>query len=185
MTDAALPSQARIRPRPSRRAAVLTSLASAAIVAALASNRLHPLVLLNTTPSEPLGLYTATLEPIRVGAIVAFRAPAAAFPYADRKLSYLHRTPMLKAVAAGPGDRVCTTSDRLVINGEDRAPIASLDGEGRALPRWMGCRRLSPDELFVFSIRVPNSFDSRYFGPVRRDAVVGVFQPVATGAGRA
>ena len=185
MTAAALPLQARIRPRPPRRTAVLTSLAGAVIVAALASNPLHPFVLLNTTPSEPPGLYTAALAPIRVGVIIAFRTPEAAFPYADRRLSYLHRTPMLKAVAAGPGDDVCAASDRLVINGQDRAPIASRDGEGRALPRWTGCRRLGPDELFVFSTRVPNSFDSRYFGPVRRDAVVGVFQPVVTGARKA
>jgi conjugative transfer signal peptidase TraF len=92
---------------------------------------------------------------------------------------------MLKAVAAGPGDSVCTAADHLVINGRDLAPIASRDGEGRALPRWTACRQLGPDELFVFSARVPNSFDSRYFGPVSRTAVMGVFNPLLTRQERA
>ena len=185
MIDAAVLPQPRVRPRRPRHSAVGLTLAAAAVFAALASNPLHPLVLLNTTPSEPPGIYAAMPTPIRVGAIVAFKTPAAAFPYADRKLGYLHRTPMLKAVAAGPGDRVCAATGRLLINGQDRAPIVSQDGEGRALPRWTGCRRLGPDELFVFSARVPNSFDSRYFGPVARDAVVGVFQLIVPSEDRA
>jgi type IV secretory pathway protease TraF len=31
------------------------------------------------------------------------------------------------------------------------------------------------DELFVFSDRVPNSLDSRYFGPVSTRQVLGVY----------
>ena len=46
------------------------------------------------------------------------------------------------------------------------------------LPRWNGCRRLHNGEVFVFSDRIPNSFDSRYFGPVNRAEIVGVFRPV-------
>jgi type IV secretory pathway protease TraF len=169
MIDAAvLPKPRASRPQ-SRRSAIALALAGCAALAALATNPLHPLVLLNTTPSEPPGLYAAMPAPIRVGAIVAFKAPAAAFPYADLRLGYLHRTPMLKAVAAGPGDRVCAATGRLVINGQDRAPIVAKDR----------------DELFVFSARVPNSFDSRYFGPVAKDAVVGVFQLITPGEGRA
>ncbi len=185
MTDAARRSNRHRSLRRVRSAIVWPFVAGLAAVAALATNPLHPLVLLNTTPSEPPGLYAASTAPIRVGAIIAFKAPAAAFPYADRKLGYLHRTSMLKAVAAGPGDRVCAAMDRMVINGQDRAPIATSDGEGRALPRWAGCRQLGPDELFVFSARVPNSFDSRYFGPVSRATVVGVFQPLLTEGERA
>ena len=178
MIDAALRLRPRLRFRRSRRPIVAPSLAGIAILATLVTNPLHPVVLFNATPSEPPGLYAASLAPIRVGQMVAFKAPLAAFPYADRRLAYLHHTLMLKAVAAGPGDRVCVASNRLVINGQDRAPIAVTDGEGRALPRWLGCRKLGPDELFVFSTRVPNSFDSRYFGPVSRTSVVGVFQPL-------
>jgi conjugative transfer signal peptidase TraF len=138
-----------------------------------------PQILINTTPSEPPGLYMkAGTAPAR-GRIVAFIAPAGAFPYADRRLSYLHRVPLLKAVAAGPGDLVCTLNGRLEIEGRARAPIAQSDRQGFALPHWSACRRLTADELFVFSDRVPNSFDSRYFGPVNRRAVLGVYAPLA------
>jgi conjugative transfer signal peptidase TraF len=154
----------------------LFALAVATIAATLAIGR--PWLLSNTTPSEPPGLYLGTWQPPKVGRIVAFHAPAAAFPYADTHMGYLRRVPLLKAVAAGPGDHVCTTSGRLVINGEDRAPIARVDGAGRALPRWSGCRVLGNDEFFVFSDRVRNSFDSRYYGPVPRAALLGVYVPL-------
>lgn len=154
---------------------------AAAVVVPTAGSALsgaRPWVLINTTPSEPPGLYLRTNAPPAVGRLIAFPAPAAAFPYADGHLAYLHRVPLLKAVGAAPGDRVCTTSGRLVINGQDRAAIANRDGEGRALPRWRACRTIGADELFVFSNRVANSFDSRYFGPVRRSAYVAVYTPL-------
>ncbi|HEX4182976.1 MAG TPA: nucleotidyl transferase AbiEii/AbiGii toxin family protein [Caulobacteraceae bacterium] len=138
----------------------------------------QPLILFNTTPSEPAGLYLASPIPISVGQIVAFRAPSGAFPYADGHLAFLHRVPLLKAVAARGGDAVCTVTGRLTINGRDRGPIASRDSRGVALPRWRGCRALEPGEVFVFSNRVPNSFDSRYFGPVSVHAVIGVYRPL-------
>ena len=135
-----------------------------------------PQILINHTPSEPLGPYWRIHTPPAVGALVAFKAPPAAFPYADQRLSYLRGELMLKAVAAGPGDRVCTTGASLAINGVMRGRIVERDGQGRRLPRWRGCRRLQPGELFVFSNRVPNSFDSRYFGPISVRSVTGVYR---------
>lgn len=143
----------------------------------------RPWLLANATPSEPPGLYIGWAGRPTVGSLVAFRAPPAAFPYADLRLKELHRVPLLKGVAAGPGDTVCTTSGRLVINGHDRAPIAQADRQGRALPRWRGCRPLGAEELFAFSDRVPNSFDSRYFGPVAQSAVLGVYRPLLVAQG--
>lgn len=158
--------------------AIAAGLLAVGLAALAALSQGGPVLLANTTASEPKGLYVRRFAPVRVGALIAFATPAPAFPYADYRLGYLRTRPLLKAVAAGPGDLVCTASGRLVINGADRAAIARVDGEGRALPRWNGCRRLGADELFAFSDRVPNSFDSRYFGPVSRGAVIGVFRPL-------
>ena len=146
-------------------------------VGALAAAK--PTLLLNRSPSEPPGLYVRAGRDLGVGSIIAFRTPSAAFPYADLSMAYLHHRPLLKAVAAGPGDRVCTTDGELIINGRAMAPIATRDRQGRALPRWQGCRRMTQDELFVFSARVPNSFDSRYYGPVHRTDVLGSYRWVA------
>jgi conjugative transfer signal peptidase TraF len=161
-------------------------LAFAAAVSALALGgafSARPFLLFNTTPSEPTGLYVETPDRPADGRLVAFKAPAAAFPYADGRLAYLRHTTLLKAVAASAGEDVCTLAGRLRINGRDRAPIAAHDGFGVELPHWSGCRRLAANELFVFSDRVPNSFDSRYFGPVDRSAVVGVYAPIFKGRG--
>jgi conjugative transfer signal peptidase TraF len=164
------------------RPAVVALFAAAAGVAALATGSLFiragqgPDLLLNGSPSEPPGLYLRAQGPARAGAIIAFRTPAAAFPYADRHMPYLHQRPLLKAVAAIAGDEVCTHGDTLAINGIARAAIQTRDQEGGVLPHWSGCRSLRADELFVFSARVPNSFDSRYYGPVNQRAVLGVYR---------
>lgn len=143
-------------------------------------------LLVNASPSEPEGLYLRVHDgELRREALVAFLAPPAAFPYADRQMSYLHRTPILKAVGAIPGDVVCASGGELWINGKRRAKIAAIDRNGRALPRWLGCRRLRAGEVFTFSDRVPNSFDSRYFGPIATD-FAKPYRPLATvnGIGR-
>ncbi len=155
-----------------------TLLGLAALVSVGTITATAPELLVNTTPSEPPGLYLRSGRAPTPGRLVAFLAPAAAFPYADRRLSYLHQVPLLKAVAAGSGDLVCTLHAQLEIYGKARAPIVQADRQGVALPHWNACRRLTADELFVFSDRVPNSFDSRYFGPVRRSAVLGVYVPL-------
>jgi conjugative transfer signal peptidase TraF len=168
-------------PTPPPRIAGWGPIAGVGIAVAIALTSLlatAPQVLINTTASEPEGLYRRIGAPAGVGRLVAFKAPAAAFPYADAHLAYLRQVPMLKAVAAGPGDQVCARDGRLVIAGRDRGPIAWADREGRALPHWNGCRRLAASELFVFSARVPNSFDSRYFGPIDRQDVLGVYTPL-------
>jgi conjugative transfer signal peptidase TraF len=157
----------RRRPRRAKTLAVV-GLASLAVVTLLALARDHRgLVLMNDTPSEPPGLYVrAAHDPIRPGTIIAFLAPPPAFPYADRRARFLHTTPIIKAVAAVAGDEVCTTAGVLTINGVRRAPIRARDSQGYTLPHWTACRHLEPGELFVYSDRVPNSFDSRYYGPV-------------------
>lgn len=136
-----------------------------------------PLVLINTSPSEPPGLYRRSAGPPKVGALVAFRPPPAALGYLRQALPGRARGSLLKRVAAGPGAMACAAAE-LSIDGRRLGPIARRDRAGRALPRWRGCRRLAADEVMVFSDRIPNSFDSRYFGPVRRGEILGVYAPL-------
>ena len=137
-----------------------------------------PWLLWNRTESEPVGLYGRTLQPPAIGRLIAFPAPAAAFPYADGRMAYLRRVPILKQIAAAEGDLVCVRDGVLAINGRPTAPVYARDPRGRALPQWNGCRRLGVTEYFVYSDRIPNSFDSRYYGPVPGDQVLGVYSPV-------
>lgn len=139
-----------------------------------------PLVLFNTSPSEPIGLYVRTGDKAAVGRVVAFRPPAAAYPYVANAMPERARTSILKTIRAGAGDLVCADHQQLRVNGQVWARIAAVDRLGRCLPRWGQCRRLTDGEMFVFSTRIPNSFDSRYYGPVRRAEILGVYKPLLT-----
>ena len=161
---------------PPARAVLLAALGATAMLGAASLG--GPWVLWNRTDSEPLGVYTRSLQPPAIGRLIAFRAPAAAFPYADGRMAYLRRVPILKQIAAAEGDLVCVRDGVLAINGRPTAPVYARDPRGRALPQWNGCRRLGVTEYFVYSDRIPNSFDSRYYGPVPGDQVLGVYSPV-------
>lgn len=142
----------------------------------------HRVVVINTSPSVAPGLYVrCAIEPA-VGRIVDFRIP-------DRAKQYvLARTGkdcedwyILKPIVAGPGDRVDTTGSSLVINGRAIAPMPpDFDSAGRPLPVWRENRVLGPDEFFVFSARIPNSFDSRCYGPITRGEIASVRRPLIT-----
>lgn len=138
-----------------------------------------PLVLLNTSPSEPVGLYRRVAAEPAPGALIAFRPPPAAMPYLRLAQPGRARGSILKGVAGGEGALVCADVV-LSVDGRALGAIADHDRGGRRLPRWRGCRRLGAGEFVVFSGRIPNSFDSRYYGLVRTSEILGVYAPIWT-----
>jgi signal peptidase I len=74
---------------------------------------------------------------------------------------------MIKLVAGLPSEHLEVRGDRLWIDGRElifpRPMVGSLPG------RWT----VGPDELFVLSSAVAVGADSRSFGPVSRNAVLG------------
>jgi conjugative transfer signal peptidase TraF len=159
---------------------ILSLIALAAL--GIASNYGQRTLVINTSPSVAPGLYLRCTRYPQVGQIVDFRIPLAAQPYV------LARTGqagddwyILKPITAGPGDRVDTLGDWLVINGRRIAPMPPTnDHGGQPLPIWHGYRVLGSDEFFVFSDRIPNSFDSRCYGPIRRQQIDSVRKPWIT-----
>lgn len=81
--------------------------------------------------------------------------------------------PLVKRIAAVPGDRVCAAGDRILVNGHFAARRRDRDLAGRRLPRWSGCRSVGEGELFLLGTAGPNSFDGRYFGVTEARLVVG------------
>lgn len=145
---------------------------------ALIADQTPALALVNESPSIPRGLYLRQLggAPER-GAMVALAQP----PIARRYLGALGmpgEVLLIKRVAAVGGDPVCRQGPMLRIPGR-MAPVLDRDRRGVALPGWIGCRRLGPDELFLLG-DTPGSFDSRYFGPVRIRDLEGVFRETLT-----
>jgi type IV secretory pathway protease TraF len=72
----------------------------------------------------------------------------------------------------------CVAGDGVQTPGRWAARL-ERDRRGAILPAWRECRVLEPDELFLLG-DTPGSYDSRYFGPVRRSEVVGVYREVLT-----
>jgi type IV secretory pathway protease TraF len=117
-----------------------------------------------------------------VGAIVDFPIPSAARHYIQARAGQsADNWYILKPVVAGPGDTVDTTGPWLRINGRMIfAMPPDYDTAGRALPLWRDHRVLHADEFFVFSARIPNSFDSRCYGPITRAQIAAVRRPMIT-----
>ncbi|MEO5774475.1 MAG: S26 family signal peptidase [Sphingomicrobium sp.] len=130
-------------------------------------------LLWNASASAPIGLYLikpgATLE---VGDMVAARAPDGARQLASARGYLPSDVPLVKRVAATRGSQVCALRARIIIDGRTVARRRKHDAHGRDMPWWTGCRRLLPGEALLIN-GAAASFDSRYFGPVDRSAILG------------
>jgi conjugative transfer signal peptidase TraF len=135
----------------------------------------------NPTLSAPIGWYAiGSVGALHAHDMVLARLPVDAATLADRR-QYLPRgTPVLKEIGALEGQTVCVANGVVSIDGQRLATTRDRDGLGRPLVSWNGCRALVAGELFLLSRTSLASFDSRYFGPITRDAVIGKATPLWT-----
>lgn len=134
------------------------------------------LVLVNESSSLPRGLRALDGAAVR-GAAVAVVPPELAEPYLAG-LGAPAGQKLLKRIAAVEGDMVCRSGDEVrTPSRRVMAPVS--DRRGVTLPSWSGCRRLAASEVFLLG-DTSDSFDSRYFGPVDRSRILGVYREAAT-----
>jgi conjugative transfer signal peptidase TraF len=145
----------------------------------LALGQPAPLIVYNASASAPIGFYRVLpAEPIRRGDLVLVRTPDSVRRLAAER-DYLPATvPLVKRVAALRGDTVCAVDRAITIDGRYVAKQLAADRLGRKLPAWTGCRTLAPDDIFLLMQGVSDSFDGRYFGPIRTSAVIGRLVPL-------
>jgi conjugative transfer signal peptidase TraF len=136
-----------------------------------------PILLWNASPSVPIGFYRLASRPPRPGALAVIRLPEPVRTLAETRGYLRASTPLIKPVAAGAGAVVCRHGSLITINGRAVAQAKLADTAGRPLPAWSGCIRLADTQVFVLAAD-PDSFDSRYFGPVDRANVLGTASPV-------
>ncbi len=141
---------------------------------------------LQLTGSGPRGIWQFKDSDLALGSWVAICAePPIAMMARER--GYLAKgpctgdvTPMLKRVAALPGDVVDLGPAGVAINGQllPGTPVLPTDREGRPLPHpdW-GQYAVAPGTLWVINTK-RDSFDSRYFGPVDATRVLSVADAV-------
>ena len=160
------------------------SVAPLAVVGALGAITLSsvsppPWIVWNASHSVPIGLYRVQLvAPHRHDLALVRLAP----DFADlaKQRGYLHSTDyVLKPVLASAGDKVCRRATAIVFRGDVAALAQLRDVANRPMPAWHGCHTLKPGDLFLLSTP-PDSFDSRYFGPVAGTQVIGSAQPLWT-----
>jgi len=134
----------------------------------------------NASASVPRGLYIVSPAIPRLGELAVVRPPASVARFMDRRGYVPRGIPLLKPVAAGPGAYVCRLGADVMVGGVSLATALRADRLGRALPVWSGCHHLGQGEYFLLAAASPSSFDSRYFGPLSRDDLVGRAVPIWT-----
>jgi conjugative transfer signal peptidase TraF len=177
-------------PRSLLRARLVLAALSVCGLAALAwASFVQPLprLIYNPSDSVAVGWYRIDLldhrvdslpYPLFVDSIVLVPPPARAAALAAQRGYLPAHIPLLKRVGAIAPQHICIVADQVRIDGVSVATALPADRVGRPLSSWQQCRRLEPGELFLLSMTNPASFDSRYFGPVRASAVIGVARPV-------
>lgn len=149
-------------------------------VAAIAAPAVHtsPKQLVwNASASLPVGLYMARQpSPLQRGDIVLIRLPAQVRSFAARRGYVPASVPVLKRIAALPGDKICREGERVFFAAAE-VTAKRIDRLGRPMPRWHGCRALEAGEIALLA-DAADSFDSRYFGAVPSSGLVAIVRPV-------
>jgi signal peptidase I len=115
----------------------------------------------------PYGKYLFSIEPVHRGDVVVF-----VFPEDQTK-------DFIKRVVGIPGDTIEVKSGLLYLNGV-RAPDPHAQFDKSAAERQPGSQadfmpllKLGPDQYFMMGDNRDHSYDSRFWGPITRDAIEG------------
>ena len=143
---------------------------------------------INLTPSEPLGLWRIVRpdRPILVGDLIFICPPDTAAMREARARGYLRFglcagrvAPLIKTVVAASGQVIEIRGD-VRVDGRPlpHSRVARVDGEGRKTAPYDG-GVVPPGMVFLHS-EFPGSFDSRYFGPLPMNGILGLAREVWT-----
>jgi conjugative transfer signal peptidase TraF len=160
------------------KAGVVAAVLAAGLIASILSP--PPLLLVwNATASTRIGLYVVTQVAPRRRDLLLIRLPPEVELFAISRGMLAPRIPILKPVVALAGDRVCRLGSTVSVNDRFAAVARYHDRQGRSMPAWRWCRRLTDSQAFLLA-RHPDSFDSRYFGPIDVGRSKGVAHPLIT-----
>ncbi|MDI6025942.1 S26 family signal peptidase [Corticibacterium sp. UT-5YL-CI-8] len=164
-----------------RRVTLLAMLAGTALIAAPVWSRPDIRFIWNASASVPVGLYRiVSAKRIEVTDLAVVMPPGDLAAFLDER-GYLPRgLPLIKRVLALSGTTVCRSGTQILAYGTTYGEARDRDTRGRPLPAWQGCRTLGTGEAFFMNWDSPDSFDSRYFGPLPLSTVVGRAIPVWT-----
>jgi conjugative transfer signal peptidase TraF len=143
---------------------------------------LHPAprLIWNASASVPIGLYAVhPAGGLHVGELLVVMPPEPLAGFLDER-GYLPKgVPLLKRIAALPGQTVCRSDRTISIDGVAAGEALDRDHLGRKLPVWRGCRIIGDGEIFLMNPRA-DSLDGRYFGALPDTAIAGQAAPLWT-----
>jgi conjugative transfer signal peptidase TraF len=141
---------------------------------------------INTTPSLPVGIYIETGPQSPLIEFCPSGEPAALAAHRGYRTSGYcpdGASALLKPIVAKFGDVVEFTAEGISVNKRlirNTAPLA-VDTDHRPLEHFpFGRYVVGDEEVWVASSYNKRSFDSRYYGPVLKRAIVAHLRPVLT-----
>jgi len=136
----------------------------------------------NASASAPIGLYAIRpADTLAVSDLVVVTPPAPLASFLDTHRYLPSGMPLVKRIAALPGQQVCRRDASVMVDGDVVATARARDRLGRPLPSWRGCRRIAAGDVFLLN-RHPDSLDGRYFGPLPAHSIIGQAVPLLTDA---
>jgi conjugative transfer signal peptidase TraF len=154
------------------------ALGFAALAAAVIAPK-RPILVWNSSASAPRGLYWLTsASALHASDWVLARLPEPARQMAAARGYLPAHIPLIKPIAALPNDQICAFGETVRLPSGLVLERQAYDSQGRSLPNWQGCQVLAADTVFLANPTVAGSFDSRYFGPVSRNDILGRLVPL-------
>lgn len=145
----------------------------------------RPVIIYNATDSLPHGLYLVVQKPdYECGDLVVFPIPESVKALVRQRHWLPDGAILIKPIAGESGDMLSTKSGRCLLNGVDFGMVETVDRTGQPLPVFSINRRLEKGEIAVVN-PTQNSFDSRYFGPIKERQIIGEAVPIWTQSGTA
>lgn len=158
-----------------------TTYLTALTIGGLSLLDIAPRLIWNVSASVPVGFYMLRPEPQpMVGDLVAVDPPEQLAAFMVERGYIANGVPLLKHIAALPGQQVCRTGRTITVDGMEAGEALERDRMGRDLPVWQGCRVIAEGELFLMNRQVRDSLDGRYFGPIPASSVIGRAFPIWT-----
>lgn len=145
-------------------------------------------IIINTTPSYPVGIYMMTNDPIEKGMLVIFCPPDNPIFHRALERHYIGAgfcpggtAYMIKKIMARQNDHVQISAAGVSVNGvllANSNPMEA-DSEGKSLPHIEAdIAALDDHTVLLMSDYNPKSFDARYFGLVDKSQVIRAVRQV-------
>lgn len=141
----------------------------------------------NKTNSIPYGIYKTVNKKVVRNSFVRFCPPDTEAFRIGRERNYIPvgfcphgYMELMKEVIGIPGDTYQFTEQGLILNGiliPNTKPIKE-DISHRPMPLNKAKGFLENDEYILMGLEIPNSYDARYYGVIRKENITGSLEPL-------